>query len=54
MPKSLVVCRCDPKWLAIAVCETCEARDAWNAVVKSYFDDDARLDDLDAWRMGRA
>lgn len=63
MAKPLVVCRCDPKWLAIACCDVCEARDrevvlerrrvehvssaAWNALVASYFDDDPRLDSLD-------
>jgi hypothetical protein len=27
MPPRKVVCRCDPQWLAVSVCEVCEARE---------------------------
>lgn len=34
MPPRLVVCSCDPAWRALAVCDTCEARER-EALVRS-------------------
>lgn len=68
MPPRLVVCRCDPAWVAMAVCPTCAkkqhdalidrrvahqgaVRDAFDALIASYDNDDRARDDADAHRL---
>lgn len=34
MPPRKVVCRCDPNWHAVAVCDVCEARELERVLAK--------------------